>query len=196
MKAVGVYFCLLMFTSLFIFSCGENQKQITPAQKDELKKLSADFMKTLKEILIKEMQTNGALAAVNVCSDTAQILTEEYAKRSGVYLKRISLKNRNPNNYPDEIEKDVLDLFEEKFKQGQLKPEDDYSEIIEIDGKDYISYLKPIFIQAECLTCHGLEDRIPDEIKLLLNEKYENDKARNYAPGDFRGAVSIRKPIN
>ena len=196
MKAVVFYFCLLIYAVLFFFSCGENQKQITNDQKNELSKLSADFMKTLKEVLVKEMQTNGALAAVNVCSDTAQTLTKEYAKRSGVYLKRISLKNRNPNNYPNEFEAKILNLFEEKHKQGQLKSDEDYTEIITIDGKDYLSYFKPIFIQAECLTCHGFEDQIPDEIKILLDEKYENDKARNYAPGNFRGAVSIRKPIN
>jgi hypothetical protein len=196
MKTLVFYFCFLIFTVLILSSCGEKQKQITPAQKDELSKLSADFMKTLKEVLIKEMQTNGALAAVGVCSDTAQSMTKKYADQNALYLKRISLKNRNPNNYPNEFEAKILNLFEEKHKQGQLKPDEDYTEIITIDGKDYIRYLKPIFVQAECLTCHGLEEQIPHEIKTLLDEKYENDKARNYSAGDFRGAVSIRKPIN
>jgi len=49
-------------------------------------------MESLKTILVKEMQTNGIAAAVSVCSDTAQLLTNNYGIKKGIYIKRVSVK--------------------------------------------------------------------------------------------------------
>ncbi len=73
---------------------------------------ATDFMKDLKSILIKQMQTGGVLQAVSVCSDTAQVLTNNFGVERGIYIKRVSLKNRNPNNFPDDFEKRILNQFE------------------------------------------------------------------------------------
>ena len=53
-------------------------------------------MESLKSVLVKEMQTNGIVSAVSVCSDTAQILTNNYGVNKGIYIKRVSFKNQKP----------------------------------------------------------------------------------------------------
>ena len=68
-------------------------------------------------------------------------------------------------------------------------------EIIIEDESKYLRYLRPIFIQAECLNCHGSEIDMQQETKELIAGKYPNDKAINYKLGDLRGAVSVKKVI-
>ncbi|MDH3268745.1 MAG: DUF3365 domain-containing protein, partial [Ignavibacteria bacterium] len=59
----------------------------------------------------------------------------------------------------------------------------------------YLRYLKPIIIQAECLNCHGSQTEIMPDVRNLITQKYPDDKAIGYKPGDLRGAVSIKKAI-
>ena len=154
-----------------------------------------EFMKKLKSILIKEIQQGGVLSAVAVCSDTAQLLTNNFGLQRGVFVKRVSFNNRNEGNFPDEYEKQILNNFKEMHKNNRLMETSENIEIIIEDESKYLRYLKPIFIQAECLNCHGSETDMRQETKELIAEKYPNDKALNYKLGDLRGAVSIKKVI-
>ncbi|MBK7632050.1 MAG: DUF3365 domain-containing protein [Ignavibacteriales bacterium] len=183
---------------LFIFciSCAEKPKsQLTENIKSGLRQDAKEFMGSLKEILVKEMQTNGAVAAVSVCSDTAQILTNKYGVNKGIYIKRVSFKNRNINNVPNKIEAEALKIFEELKLKGELKESTEYFSTIENDGVTDVIYLKPILVQAPCLSCHGADDQIGTEVKGVLHKKYPNDKATGYQLDDLRGAVSIQKTL-
>ncbi len=182
---------------LFILvSCSQKDKpEITEELKTALRSDAKTFMESLKSVLIKEIQTNGIMNAVSVCSDTAQILTNNYGVSKGIYIKRVSFKNRNPLNVPDDFESKVLKMFEEKFNKNQLKPEREYVELIEQNGVYKVRYMKPIFVQPECLNCHGTEEQISPQVKNLINKVYPNDKAKGYKMGDLRGAVSIQKTL-
>ncbi|MFN3872655.1 MAG: DUF3365 domain-containing protein [Ignavibacterium sp.] len=190
---------LIVFSvlSLFIFiNCSQKSKpEITEELKTSLRSDAKSFMESLKSVLIKEIQTNGIVKAVSVCSDTAQVLTNNYGISKGIYIKRVSFKNRNPLNVPDDFEAKVLKMFEEQFKNGQLKPETEYAEMIEVNGVYKLRYMKPIFVQPECLNCHGLEEQISAQVKEVINKIYPNDKAKGYQMGDLRGAVSIQKTL-
>ena len=152
-------------------------------------------MKELKSVLIKEIQQGSVLRAVAVCSDTAQLLTNEFGLKRGVFVRRVSFNNRNKNNYPDEYEKQILNKFKVMQNGGKLSETSENIEIIIEDGSKYLRYLKPIFIQAECLNCHGSEADMQKETRELIAEKYPNDKAKDYKLGDLRGAVSVIKVI-
>jgi len=169
--------------------------EITEQIKNGLKKDSQEFMESIKAVLIKEIQTNGIVSAVSVCSDTAQVLTNDYGIKKGIYIKRVSFKNRNPNNYPDEFETKGLKYFEELNSQNKLNQNSDYYEVIETDGVKNARFMKPIIIQAPCLNCHGNTENINEEVKTILHNKYPEDKATGYKVDNLRGAVSIQKTL-
>ena len=194
LKTIAV---LIFLIAILNQSCiRETKEKITPEDKKQLKETANDFMKSLKAVLVNEMQSKGIEAAVSVCSDTAQILTRNFGMDKNIVIKRVSFKNRNPENYPDINEGEILKKFEELHKQAELLPTYEHIEKVTKNGKDFILYMKPIFVQPECLSCHGKNDEIPASVKNIVRQKYNNDKAVGFSTGDLRGAVSVRKIIS
>lgn len=183
----------LIFASVLVISCTEKKTEVDQNQVEGLRTTSVEFMKSLKGILIREIQSGGLVRAVSVCSDTAQILTNNFGIQKGLFIRRVSFKNRNPNNYPDDFEKKVLNKFEMLKKNNELDDKKEYFEIVKEGEFIYLRYLKPIVIQAECLNCHGTKDAMMPEVKELIANKYPEDKAIGYTIGDLRGAVSVKK---
>jgi hypothetical protein len=195
-KMKGTSFFVLLIVITGLLSCTEDKyTAATDSQLKEMRSTATEFMKELKGILIKEIQQGGILSAVAVCSDTAQLLTNDYGLQRGVFVRRVSFKNRNEGNSPDEYEKHILNKFQVMKNGGKLTENPENIEIIIEDESKFLRYMKPIFIQAECLNCHGSETDIQKETRELIAEKYPNDKAIDYKLGDLRGAVSVKKVI-
>ena len=186
---------LALIFSLSLFSCSESKEEVSEDQVSGMRTTAMEFMKNLKGVLISQIQTNGVLQAVAVCSDTAQVLTNDFGVKKGVYIKRVSLKNRNVNNSPDDFEKKVLSKFEMLSQNKELNSETEHAEIVQESEFKYLRYMKPILVQAECINCHGGEVDIMPEVKQLIAQKYSDDKAVGYLVGDLRGAVSLKKVI-
>ena len=188
-------FPLALISFIMILGCAEKRTEVDESQLDGMRKTSMEFMKNLKGILIKQMQTEGVLGAVSVCSDTAQVLTNNFGLKKGGYIRRVSFKNRNENNVPDDFEKKILTDFELLKQNNELDDKTEHFEVVKEGEHTYLRYLKPILIQAECLNCHGNKDEMIPEVKELLAEKYHHDKAVGYNIGDLRGAVSVKKVV-
>jgi hypothetical protein len=191
-------FILLPLFLTVLYCCGCSEKTdtgLSEQYKDELRQDSKEFMESLRTVLVKEMQTNGVLAAVSVCSDTAQILTNEYGAEKGIYIKRVSFNNRNAGNYPDKFEADGLRHFEELKNSGRLDETTEIFNIVEEGGFKSVRYLKPIITQAPCLSCHGPAESISPEVKSIIDTNYPEDKATGYQINDLRGAVSVIKSL-
>jgi Protein of unknown function (DUF3365) len=186
---------LALLLSLSLISCSENKVEVSKQEIAGMRTTAMEFMKDLKGVLISQIQTNGVLQAVSVCSDTAQVLTNNYGVQKGVYIKRVSFKNRNENNFPDNFEKKVLNKFELLHQNKELTSETEHAEVIQEGEFKYVRYMKPILVQAECLNCHGSETDIMPEVKQLITQSYPDDKAVGYKIGDLRGAVSLKKVI-
>jgi hypothetical protein len=186
---------LALFFSLSLLSCSENKVDISKDLVIGMRTTAMEFMKDLKGVLISQIQTNGVLQAVAVCSDTAQVLTNDFGVQKGVFIRRVSFKNRNENNFPDAFEKQVLNKFELLHQNNELNIETEHAEVVQEGEFKYLRYLKPILVQAECLNCHGSEADIMPEVKQLIAQKYSEDKAVGYKIGDLRGAVSLKKVI-
>lgn len=194
MKRILAYTVLAAITGLI--GCTENKSTaVSESQLKEMRNTSMEFMKELKGILIEKIQQEGILSAVAVCSDTAQLLTNEFGLLRGVFVKRVSFNNRNPNNFPDDYEKGILNKFTMMHKKNNLTEASESIEIMFEDETKYLRYMKPIFIQAECLNCHGGEAEMQQQTRELIAEKYPNDKAIDYKLGDLRGAISIKKAL-
>lgn len=195
MKTSIFILALLLFTFLLV-DCTEKPKdELTEQIKSGLRKDSKEFMVSLKSILVKEMQENGVVSAVSVCSDTAQILTNDYGISKGIYIKRVSFKNRNPKNYPDYFETKALKYFEDLKSENKLTETSEYIDVVDNEGIKSVRYLKPIVLQAPCLSCHGPKTNISAEVKSIIEKKYPQDKAIDYQTDDLRGAVSIQKTL-
>lgn len=185
---------ILFFLILFL-GCADKRTEVTEDQLEGMRATSMEFMKSLKGILIKQIQTKGVLQAVSVCSDTAQVLTNNFGLQKGVFIRRVSLKNRNENNYPDDFEKMVLNKFELFKQNNELDDKTEHIETVKEGEYTYARYLKPILIQAECLNCHGNPNDMMTDVKDLIMQKYPQDKAVGYSIGDLRGAVSVKKAL-
>ncbi len=187
----------VILISLFFIACDKKEVDNFNEEKykAELGKYAKDYMMELKGVLVKNMQNGGALAAVNVCSDTAMDLTNHFSSKMGVTVKRFSLKNRNPLNKPDEFEERALNRFEKLIAENKLDKKSYVIEKIEENNETVVKFVKPILIDAPCLNCHGNESQISKEVTNLIKSKYPKDKAINYKIGDLRGAISVTKKI-
>jgi len=186
---------IALVLSVLFLRCSENKMEINEDQVIGMRTTAMEFMKELKGVLINQIQTKGIMQAVSVCSDTAQVLTNNFGIQKGVFIRRVSFKNRNENNFPDDFEKRILNKFELLHQNKELNSETEHVEIVEEGEFKYLRYLKPILIQAECLNCHGDENDIMPEVKQLIAKEYSTDKAIGYMIGDLRGAVSVKKVV-
>lgn len=189
----------LISTLLIIFliaGCQNRSDDVdNPELKAKLETYAVNYLSDLKSILMKNMKAGGPLQAVNVCSDTAALLTSSFSKLMGVNVKRFSLNNRNSENYPNQYEKEYLKYFEKLNSKKELISESYLLKTVESDGQNNVALVKPIFIEAPCLSCHGSEDQISSDVAMLINKKYPNDKAKGYKIGELRGAISVTKAL-
>lgn len=104
--------------------------------------------------------------------ETPAMVTKElskYAKNKGLYWFHItSLKLTNPENAPDEFEKNALQQFEKTTTKEIISIEN-------IDNSKYLRYVSPLYIEEPCLNCHARQ---------------------GYKIGDLRGAISITIPMD
>lgn len=148
------------------------------------------FMTQLQGVLMKELREGGPVQALSVCADTAQLLTQSAATDLGVSIKRVSDQLRNIENTPDAFEQHILDLFSGMYEEG-IEPPFIHTEERTVNGQKEFWFMQSIHVQPQCLGCHGPGDRIASNVKTLLNERYPEDKAVGYKPGDLRGAIRV-----
>ena len=58
--------------------------------------------------------------------------------------------------------------------------------------KNIVRYMRALSTGPICLTCHGAESDIPEDVAKTLNQRYPFDKAKGYRVGEIRGAISIQ----
>ncbi len=142
---------------------------------EEGKEILMPFKKELMGTLMGEMKAHGPVAALETCHLKAMPITDKHA-RSVVAMGRTSHKLRNPKNTPQEWVRPYL----EEFKSGVKK------EAVTVKLKNgNTGYLEPIYIQAQCLVCHG--EKLANPISQALEDKYPADQATGFKVGDFRG---------
>ncbi len=139
------------------------------------------LMGTLKGRLQAAMRQGGPNAAVRVCAEEAQRLTERVASESGVRVGRASLRLRNPKNEPPAWVARWLQAQGERSAEG-------------VEGFERIEWgearvLRPLTVQPLCTTCHGMPEQIDPGVRDVLAERYPEDRATGYRPGDLRGAL-------
>ncbi len=160
-----------------------------PDARERAAQAAAGLGRVLMELLGQEMARGGYEGAARACSESAQTVTEQYAREQGLEIRRVSLRARNPKDQPDEWEAAKLKAWEKAYKPGAPPAEE--LEIVEEAGRKYARYLKPIVVQPMCLGCHGPRDKISEAVRQVLDKRYPRDHATGYKAGDLRGAFSV-----
>lgn len=152
-----------------------------------------EFATTLQGALIGAKQDGGPIAAVAFCKEQAPVIAAELSEQHGWDVGRTSLKTRNPANAPDAWEREVLEQFEARSKDGESPLGMTYASVEETaDGKVY-RFMQAIPTGEVCLMCHGKD--IAEPIAEALDQAYPEDQARGYSAGEIRGAFTLSKPM-
>ncbi len=132
--------------------------------------------------LMGKIKTVGTDEALSFCNVRAISLVDSMSNVQNVQIKRVSDKNRNPNNAANEMELAYIEGAKALLSRGyELKPQTQ-----EIDGK-VVGYY-PILTNNMCMQCHGEPEKqiLPSTME-LLKKFYPNDKAAGYGEGELRG---------
>lgn len=184
---------LVGILSVFLVQCNKESgnKGIIPERKEEIKSLTKEDFKNIAEQtkknlvgnLTKQISENGVEKALEFCNVNAIPLTQKLEAENGVMVKRVSDKNRNPDNTANETELKIIEQF-----KTQLAKNEELKATME-NGVFYA----PITTNAMCLQCHGSEKEMKPEVLAKIKSFYPNDKALGYKENELRGLMVINK---
>jgi hypothetical protein len=106
-----------------------------------------------------------ALTLINPAYMTRQV-HELGEKKYGVRGHITSLNPIRPQNVPDPWEREALEAFERDVAE--------VSSVEEIDGEEYLRFMRPLMTEKGCLKCHAVQ---------------------GYEVGDIRGGISVSVPM-
>ncbi|MEE9551726.1 MAG: DUF3365 domain-containing protein [Gammaproteobacteria bacterium] len=123
----------------------------------ELARKSRELIKLYSESLQAEYEKaahqNNPEDARKVCKIFSKKIATKLSK-DGWYIKRTSLKPKNPDNTPDQFEKKILQDFEIKKSAGWPIDELAYYKLTEVGNQSEFRYIKAIAFEELCLSCH------------------------------------------
>ena len=167
------------------------------ARVDAAKAVTGAFIKQLGGTMKAEMKAGGPTAAMQVCRDVAPGIANDISLEKGWKVTRVGTRVRNPMlGLPDVWEQRVLQDFEKRAAQGEKYDAMSYYEVVDEPAGKSLRFMKAIGVAPQCLGCHGSADQIAEPVRAQLSALYPYDRAVGYKPGDLRGAVSIKQPLN
>lgn len=158
---------------------------------DEAKSITKAFGGALKKELMAAMQSGGPMNALEVCNVEAMPITTQVAQEQNADVYRVSLKNRNSENLPNDWQTNVLKDFNTRADKGEDIATMASVEILEVGDKKQMRFMKAVPTEGACLACHGTQ--IGSELQAKIDELYPDDKATGYSLGEVRGAIVVVK---
>jgi hypothetical protein len=160
---------------------------------------SREAVKQTQAALQQELQAalkkGGPELAIHSCSVRGLAIAKETSQKQNMIIRRTSLKLRNPYDAPDKWEKQVLENFEHRVKQGESPTQMEHYEVVEAGDTKEFRYMKAIAIPkgGPCLICHG--ENIDPALRAKIKGRYPDDEATGFKEGDLRGAFSVRQRL-
>jgi hypothetical protein len=186
---------LLALTLLLAGCAGLPSAEKQAEMAGQARATAGELIKTLGGELKAAMAAGGPENAIGVCKEKAPAIAREASARTGMSIKRVSTRNRNPNGVPDAWEAAAIAKFEKDLAAGAKADTLETYTVVD-DGKTKtFRYAKALVTQAICLECHGMPEAMKEGVKAKLAAEYPNDKAVGYAAGMVRGIITIRKPL-
>lgn len=174
-----------------------------PSFAQDIAALTADTKKTVLPVVpkvVNAMQdavaSKGVAGAIPVCREQAPELIKEKRQETGWDIRRVSLKTRNAERgTPDLWEARQLADFNIRAANGEKIDSLEKSEIVTVDGKPVLRYMKALPVGDVCLNCHGPTDTLDAGLKNALTATYPHDQATGYVKGQIRGALTLKRPL-
>ncbi|WP_045212293.1 methyl-accepting chemotaxis protein [Desulfonatronovibrio magnus] len=110
-------------------------------------KLSVGVMRPFEELETRAQ----ILEAVPIV--TAMRVAQENAEEAGYTFRVPKISPRNPDNEPDELEREILRGFQRQYQDEKI-----------IVTQDEIRYFRPIQLTQDCMYCHGDPRGEPDPV--------------------------------
>ncbi len=190
MKITVLAMCFLLLS----MNCNSDQHSDTNAEIAAAKTAIKELATSLQSELKAAMQTGGPVAAIGVCNTKAMPITQKVAVEQSMHISRVSLKNRNPANAPNEWQAAVLVDFQRQKSEGNGMGSLTWSETVSENGEQEFRFMKAIPTGKICLMCHGTE--ISPQIERILADLYPTDRATGYREGDLRGAFVVTRQLS
>ena len=184
---------VLLFTVTIVTVNANDKLPYKIAQKKAIEVVH-QFHKMMKINMGQRLKKGGTLEAAKFCikNSAKEIKKFNKALEQGVSLKRVSLRNRNPNAYPTKEEIKILKAFELLENSSVYLPN-----FTQVAGENkYKVYFAATMSQRSCKKCHGLKKSINSKVLKILDAKYPNDKALGFRAGEVRGAVIVTVNLN
>jgi hypothetical protein len=162
----------------------------------ESRETAVSLLQQLSVKLRATLAENGPEGSVPVCKSVAPELAGKLSRETGWRVARVSLRTRNPLlGTPDAWEQRVLESFDRKAAAGEKPDTLEFGEVVEEPAGRYYRYLKAIPVSPLCVACHGPRDQLSPFLQDQLKAEYPHDKGVGYSPGQIRGAVTIKRPL-
>lgn len=183
----------IIFILLIIASCQSFQQKKPLSTEEQLElitignKITEESFRALSGELMGALQEGGIQNAIGYCHLQASPIIDSLSAAYGVVISRVSDKNRNPENKPDDSDLLVIASYREQLAEGrELRPHLDKTGTARV-------YYSPIVIQnPACLLCHGKPgNTVEQENYDFIIAKYPDDLATGYQLGDLRGVWKI-----
>lgn len=152
-------------------------------QLDKAKAAQKELGTSLAKALTASVAADGFAASIEFCRGAAPEVAEQVAASHALQIGRTSHKLRNPKNTAPEWAADAV-----------AKPEPGMKVFTGPSGE--LGVLSPIELAPLCANCHGDPDKLAEGVMTAVSEKYPDDQATGFAPGDLRGWFWVEVPAS
>ena len=191
--ALGSAFLFMMIVLVFP-SCRSSEEKTADVVGNKAFIALGDSISVLAQKLLLQ-NVSGAIAeggvahAVGYCNLRAMPLLDSLANKNSITIQRVTDKARNPaNRISGKPENALFQKVQDSLRNGGVQPH----YLLE-DEKGRTIYYKPILLaMPACLQCHGMPGKdIEASTLATIREKYPDDAATGYLPGQLRGMWKI-----
>lgn len=142
------------------------------------------------------MAAGGPVAAIEICQVEAPAIASRLSRETGWQVHRVGTRVRNPHTgQPDAWEQFALAELDRRVRAGEPPGQLVIATTVKEPQGDAHRYMRAIVTGPLCLACHGAPEQQSAELRAALDKAYPHDAATGYAPGELRGAFSLRRPV-
>jgi cytochrome c553 len=144
-----------------------------------------DAMRTNLAGTLEGLEGEPTLETMKQVCQPVGMRAKQLAIENGWQVKQLAAKYRNPDHaVSTEAERSALAAFEaDRDLMGIWK-------VATVGDRAGTQYYRRIDVLPACMACHGRESERPQFVK----DKYPQDLAYDFAPGDLRGMYSVFIP--
>lgn len=155
---------------------------------------AAQFTELLRATLQQKMQSDGAVAAVDVCHLAAPQIAAQVMREHGVRLGRVALpgRNRNARQAAAGWQLAALQKFQAAVAAGEPA---DQQVLVQHEGLPHeitLRMIRGIPTEPGCLACHG--SAVAPAVRAAIARYYPDDAATGFKVGELRGALWVEVP--